>query len=369
VRPPFGRVVVDRQVADLRFTREFLGRIGSAVPVEIAAPDSPPPRGRTTVHLTREPGRFLKPCPCSPGVVRCGYWVLSPAFQCPFACAYCFLRFYAPDEPLTLYANLADAEAEFRDALSRWQGPVRLGTGEFADSLALDPWTRHARWLRDLVAPHPRVLLELKTKSDRIEGVLEDGPAPNVVLAWSVNPPGRIRTDEPGTAPLDRRLAAAAEAARAGWRVAFHFDPVILEGDWRAQYAGVVEAIFDAVPPERVAWISLGTLRFPRRFLERWGRALRGRAAFFGEQVPGEDGKLRYFWPLRRDAYRFLAGRIRRRAGPDLRLYLCMETPAMWQAVFGRESGLEGDVERWLAAPLCTGEAPRLVSSATDSHG
>ncbi|GAB6061469.1 SPL family radical SAM protein [Deferrisoma palaeochoriense] len=349
---PFSRIVVDEDVRDLPFTRAFLGRVGDDVPVEVRPQGAPGPRGRSTAHVTREPGRFLKPCPCSPGVVRCGYWVLTPAFQCPFGCTYCFLRFYAPEEPLTVYANLADAEAEFREALEAWPGPVRLGTGEFADSLALDPWTGHARWLRDLVAPHPRVTLELKTKSDRIDGLLGLEPLPNLVVAWSVNPPERIRTDEPGTAPLDRRLAAAAAAVRAGYRVAFHFDPVTLEPGWREAYSGVVEALFSAVPADRVAWVSLGTLRFPRRFLERWGPKLRGARAFFGEHVPGPDGKLRYFWPLRRDAYRFLADRIRRRGGEELRLYLCMETPAMWHAAFGFEPEPEGDVERWLAAPF-----------------
>ncbi len=347
--PPFDRVVIDPEARDLPFTAGFLGRLPADLPVEVRDPQEPAPRGRRTVHVTVERGAFLRECPCSPGVVRCGYWVLSPAFQCPYACSYCFLRFYAPHEPLTLFANLAAAEAEFQAALGRWPGPVRLGTGEFSDSLALDPWTDHARWLCDLVRPHPQVLLELKTKSAAVEGLLGADAPGNVVAAWSLNPPALVGAEEVGTAPLAERLAAARRVAAAGHRVAFHFDPVVLDGAWQEAYRGVIEALFAHVEPRHVAWISLGMLRFPARFLDRWGPALRGKALFFGEQVPGEDGKLRYFWPLRRDAYRWLIATLRRVAGTDLPLYLCMEPQGMWEAATGWRPG-EGQVERYLAS-------------------
>jgi spore photoproduct lyase len=346
--PPFDRVVVDSGAQELPFSRAFLGRLPPGFPVETADAGSLPPRGRRTLHLTAEPGAFVKPCPCSPGVVRCGYWVLTLGFQCPYRCSYCFLRFYAPDEPLTLYANLDDAARAFHEALAGWDGPVRLGTGEFTDSLALDPWTRHSEWLRDLVAPHPNVVLELKTKSDRVEVLREATPLPNLVVAWSLNPRGRVASDELGTAPAEARLEAASVLAAAGYRVAFHFDPIVLEAGWEEEYGSVVRRLFEAVPPANIAWVSLGTLRFPPRFLERWGTRLRGNRAFFAEFVPGEDGKLRYFWPQRREAYRVLAGELRRRGGGGLAVYLCMEPRPMWKCGLGWEPE-EGEVARLLA--------------------
>ena len=357
--PPFDRVVVDPRAWELPFSRAFLDRLPAGFPVEAPELGAPPPRGRRTLHLTVERGSFVKPCPCSPGVVRCGYWVLTLGFQCPYGCSYCFLRFYAPDEPLTLYANLEDAARAFRDALRDWDGPVRLGTGEFTDSLALDPWTRHSEWLRALVAPHPGVLLELKTKSDRVDLLLEADPPPNLVLSWSLNPPARVASDELGTAPLAARLEAAAKAVAAGYRVSFHFDPIVLEEGWEEDYGEVVRRLFEAVPPDGVAWVSLGTLRFPPRFLESWGAKLRGNRAFFAELVPGDDGKLRYFWPLRREAYRFLAHELRRRGGGDLRIYLCMEPLPMWRSGLGWEPE-EGEVTRLLAGPGRVKPSPQV---------
>jgi len=350
VAPPFSRVEVDEDVAETAFTRAFLGRLPSDMDICLRPAQAPAPRGKDVAHLTRERGEFLKPCPCSPGAVRCGYWVLTPAFQCPFGCTYCFLRFYAPEMPLTLYANLEDAAAELTRAVQGWDFPTRVGTGQFADSLALDPWTRHADWLLDQAAALPQVLLELKTKSARIDALLERTPVPNAVVSWSVNPPARIHSDEPGTAPLEERLVAAAAVARAGYRVAFHFDPVVAEEGWQDAYGELVGKLFACVDPARVAWVSLGTLRFPSRFLDRWGASLRGNAAFFGEFLPGEDGKLRYFWPLRKAVYRHLRREIARAAGGTLPVYLCMESPATWASSLGWSPG-EGELERFLRSP------------------
>ena len=47
------------------------------------------------------------------------------------------------------------------------------------------------------------------------------------------------------------------------------------------------------------------------------------------------DGKLRSFWPQRRRAYRLLVAALRRWGGPELPVYLCMESPEMWQSAFG----------------------------------
>ncbi len=333
--PPFDRVVVDEEVSSAPFTLNLLGRIPTEMAVHSRVSGDPLPKGRTTLHITRESGSFLKKCPCTPGVLRCGYRVFTLGFQCPFGCTYCFLRFYAPDEPLTLYANLEDGAKEFETEARTWQKPVRVGTGEFTDSLALEPWTGHAGFIANLIRKYPNALMELKTKSALIEPVLAVDPPPNLLVAWSVNPQSRIDSDELLTASLSARLQAAKSAADAGMKVAFHFDPIFIEGDWQKDYGEVVEAIFDHVAPEMVAWISLGTLRFPKRFLDKWGTRLRKNPAYFNEFVLGPDGKLRYFWPMRREAYKFVSDCIKATGGGVVPVYLCMESRSMWGSGLG----------------------------------
>ena len=90
----------------------------------------------------------------------------------------------------------------------------------------------------------------------------------------------------------------------------------------------------EAVPPEAVTWISLGGLRFlpPLRRLI-WERFPPGALAA-QEMVRAPDGKLRYFKNLRVEMYGSLQDLLRE-ALPGVFVYLCMESPRVWQEVFG----------------------------------
>ena len=71
------------------------------------------------------------------------------------------------------------------------------------------------------------------------------------------------------------------------------------------------------------------------------------------ELVPGEDGKMRYFRPLRTEMYTKMLSWIRRYTA-DTPLYLCMETQTVWQRTFGHAPACSADLEQSLQA----GEKP-----------
>ena len=77
------------------------------------------------------------------------------------------------------------------------------------------------------------------------------------------------------------------------------------------------------------------------------------------ELFPSDDGKIRYFRPLRADMYAKMWGWIRRYA-PDASLYLCMETQTLWQQTFGHAPACSADVEQQIQ----TGKIPLVVASA-----
>ena len=137
----------------------------------------------------------------------------------------------------------------------------RIGTGEHSDSLALDKTLGINQHIIKFFAALPNALLELKTKSNQIEHLLELPHGGKTVISWSVNPQVIITKEELKTATLDERLNAARMASDAGYKVAFHFDPMIDYPDWEKGYQGLVEQIFDNISPDRIAWVSLGTLR------------------------------------------------------------------------------------------------------------
>ena len=110
--------------------------------------------GKDTLHLLAYKGEFLKPCPGTKEYICCGYQILNVATNCPLDCSYCILQSYFHHQPrLRIHVNLEEKLAAILAVID--QDPkqmVRVGTGEFADSLALDPLTR---WTEILMPPFP----------------------------------------------------------------------------------------------------------------------------------------------------------------------------------------------------------------------
>ena len=192
------------------------------------------------LYVAEHKGEFFKKCPGSEGQVCCNYFVINFASNCPMDCSYCYLQDYLADNAaLKVFSNVGDLIAEADRTLSKHRGMFfRVGTGEITDSLALEPYTGMVRELIPYFAEQPNVLLELKTKSDCVDSLLDLDSKGRVVVAWSMNPQPVIDADEHGTATLSERLSAARRCQEAGYRLGFHFDPMIEYPGWEADYRG-----------------------------------------------------------------------------------------------------------------------------------
>jgi spore photoproduct lyase len=158
-----------------------------------------------------------------------------------------------------------------------------------------------------------------------------------------MNPQPEIDRDEHGTSSLEERLRAARRCQDAGYRLGFHFDPMIEYPGWEDDYRRLVEEIFATVDWRRISWLSLGVLRQTPGLRRTMGERFPRTKLLTGEQVSCPDGKLRYFQPLRVAMYRKMAGWIRR-AAPTVKIYLCMESKEVWEQVFGYAPGCEKDL-------------------------
>ena len=248
--------------------------------------------GKRRLLLAPRRGAFLEHCPAGTrGLACCNYLVLTFASNCPMDCRYCFLQEYLDDNPvLTAYVNPEAALAEAADLLDRHpERQFRIGTGELADSLALDPLTALSAELVPFFAARPNALLELKTKTTAIDELLALDPKERVVVSWSLAPPAAIALAEQGTASVVERLAAARRVVAAGYKVGVHLDPLIEHDGWEEGYRDLVDAIAAAVPAERLAWVSMGALRFSPGLRARVRARFPGSPLLAGEQVPGPD--------------------------------------------------------------------------------
>ena len=268
---------------------------------------------------------FLKPCPCTKDANCCGYNLINLGFGCLYECNYCFLQQYQNLSAIALPSNIQDFLAKIPTAVFR-RGHfnyIRLGSGEFTDSLLFDDITNYSADIINFFKDRSE-LFEFKTKSVNIDNLLKLPAQKNIVVGWSVNPQNIISDVEPLTPSLKERLNAAAKVAKHGYKVAFHFDPVILHKNWQENYKNVVEQIAENVPKESIVWISIGTLRFNRelkKFIEcRFPKNIILDEDFY----LSFDGKMRYSDAERQEVYSFLKPLLEK-TFPHSVVYLCME--------------------------------------------
>ncbi len=295
----------------------------------------------------RFPGKFLSTCPGSDGMVCCAYYVINFGLGCLYDCHYCYLQSFLNNPLMTLFGNLDDLFAELDQRTRGKNFQFRIGTGEYTDSLALEPLTGLSSELVQYFARHPNAVLELKTKSSNVDDLLGLDHRGRTVVSWSLNPPPVIEAIEPGTATLDERLAAARKVQEAGYRLAFHLDPLIYFENWEREYHDLIDRVFDTVDPDHVAWISTGSFRYTNDLRETiQARFPEDRLTREGEMIAGPDGKHRYFKTIREDMFRSIKAKIES-VDPKLFLYLCMETQRMWRKVYGTvpESGKNLDAQ------------------------
>jgi len=295
--------------------------------------------GKRRLVIARRKTPFLMPCPAgSTKFACCGYLVLTLASNCPMDCSYCFLQEYLADNPaFQVYANFADSFDELDRLAGNARGRnFRVGTGELADSLAFDSITAISRDLIDFFAARENLTLELKTKTDEIENLLGVDPRGRVLVSWTLSPDAVYRSSERLTASPAARIAAARAVLEAGYRVAFHLDPLIAYPGAERDYIRLIDELIDVVPPKQISFISMGGLRMTPRLRGAARSRFPSDPMLCGEDVLAPDGRFRAFTPLRLSLYRTLAERFRK-AGAEIPAYLCMEPASVHEHVFGAE--------------------------------
>jgi spore photoproduct lyase len=291
--------------------------------------------GKNTLILMHYPGSCLKKCQGAGAEICCNYFIASYGWNCHLECTYCILQSYLGGGALQVCTNIAELLAEVEEVLHQCpECTFRIGTGELADSLALDHITHYSRQLVPFFASLPNGILELKTKSVQIANLKDLDHRGRTVVSWSVNSPRICRSEELKAPSLEERLAAAAQCQKWGYRLGFHFDPLIWYEEWEQEYRQVVRDIFRTINPGTVAWISLGALRFTPHLRGLIRQRYPESRLIHGEFVPGHHGKLRYFRPIREEMYRKMRSWIHEEA-PQVFVYLCMESSLVWQRSFG----------------------------------
>ena len=278
--------------------------------------------------------KIIGRCPvCSPKTRCCGLLTLDAVMRCGFGCTYCSIQsFY--------HGNRIVFRSDLRERLAEWErgmDPARLyhiGTGQSSDSLMWGNRNGILEALFEFARRHPNVLLELKTKSDRVDELCALLPPPNVFATWSLNTQPVILNEERLTAPLPRRLEAARRAADNGIRVGFHFHPIVWYRGWREEYGAAVRRITGLFSPEETVTVSLGTLTFIKPVMRRIRE--RGEATKILQMETEETaGKFSYPYARKKELFRTVYDFFPDSWKKSVFFYLCMEDGRLWNDVFG----------------------------------
>jgi spore photoproduct lyase len=280
-----------------------------------------------TVFITSEKYDFFKKCPCTRGAVRCGYNIFNLGFGCIFECTYCYLQAYNNTPGLIFPANIDKFFEEFK----HYKKPkMRIGTGEFSDSLMVDHITEYSLAIIEFFNEHKDTLFEFKTKSSNIDNILKAKHSGNIIVSWSLSPQKIIDENEFFTASLSERLNSAEKCARGGYKIGIHFDPVIHFKGWKHSYSDVIDLLFTKIRPIDIAWISMGTFRFKPELKSIIENRFPNNDILDEELLLGYDNKLRYPYSLRHEIYAYLLTVLRKHS-KKLHVYLCMEESSMWE--------------------------------------
>lgn len=294
---------------------------------------------KDTLRLVNFKGELLKPCPGTREYICCGYQILNIGTNCPLDCSYCILQAYFNKPSLRVFVNL---ENEIEEILKRIDTKpeeiFRVGTGEFTDSLALDHLTKWTDILLYHFSERKNAVLELKTKTDHIDGLISSPYRDRIIVSWSLNSPFIVSREEHGAPSLEKRLKAAKRCQAEGYVLGFHFDPLIVHKNWKNEYLRTLEMLDRYIDPKGIIWISMGCIRYIPMLKYVIRKRHPGTKILDGEFIVGLDGKMRYFKPIRMEIYSYISEKVKEWQ-KDMGIYMCMESDDVWTEGLGWSPG------------------------------
>lgn len=320
---------------------------------QVLKSDDPVETGKKTLVLTKNKGLFIRSCPGTANYTCCNYKILHIGTFCTMDCSYCILQSYFHPPLFQFFVNHDDLKISLDSEFSQ-NKIMRIGTGEYTDSLIWEDIYPFADMLISQFSNQTSAVLELKTKTVNVGNILDVQHNQKTILSWSLNTETIIKTEERRTSSLNARLNAAAKCQDKGYPLAFHFDPMIIYPGCEEEYREVIDRLFTQISPDNIVWISLGTFRFMPSLKSIIEKRFNLSKIVYGEFIKGMDGKMRYFKPLRINFYKQIISFIRSMA-PNVTVYFCMEDSEVWEKTLGFD-------------PTEAGGLPRILDDAAIRH-
>ena len=137
---PFKTIYINIQIQDEPLTRTIIRNLPQAKLIylnekgvqqlPVASEENNNLYCQNTLLITKNKGKFLKPCPGTPEYICCLYKILNTGLNCNLGCSYCILQAYFNEPDIRVFVNLEEELeniGEFID--SQPEEIFRVGTG------------------------------------------------------------------------------------------------------------------------------------------------------------------------------------------------------------------------------------------------
>jgi spore photoproduct lyase len=172
-----------------------------------------------------------------------------------------------PSANLVVFVNLEDIFSQVKILLKKH--PVYLCVSYDTDLMALEHVLGYVKEWFHFALEHPDLTIEIRTKSVNMKIFDELKPLDNVILAWTLSPQGITEKIEHHTPTLKQRLECIHKAVQIGFQVRLCFDPMLYCPDWKREYQGMIDTVFDQIPADRIKDVSTGVFRVSQDYMKQ----------------------------------------------------------------------------------------------------
>lgn len=254
-----------------------------------------------------------------------GQYYLFHEIDCRYDCEYCYLQYYFQTKVPVVFVNREDVLKEIEDILKTGENTY-FHVGEVCDSLAMDDLTDFSRDVAKLFHRYSNATIEFRTKSTNVDNLVSMNIiASNIIPSWTLSPEYVADLLEHKTPSPKERLNAAKRCQLAGYTVGIRLDPVFIFAGWEDHYRKMVSDIFNVLDPEKIDYISLGSVKMHKNLIEAVGKRFPGSMVILEELVQGGDSKYRPLKFERVDMYNKMTSWIKSLA-PGLEVKLSLES-------------------------------------------
>lgn len=226
-------------------------------------------------------------------------YALPISTGCMGHCHYCYLQTTLGAKPyVRIYVNMDDILAAAKKYID--ERAPEITTFEAActsDPVSIEHLSGNLSRVIAFIGQEPLARLRFVTKYDNVAPFLTLAHNGRTHFRFSINADYVVRHFEPGTAPLQERIAAAAKVYDAGYNLGFIVAPIIRFDGWQDGYTRLFDKLATALPTDIVVRFELIQHRFtaaakrvilaryPKTKLEmneetrkyKWGRYGRGK--------------------------------------------------------------------------------------------